>query len=74
MQPGKDFDESVVLNELLVDEQGRFWMAIDRGVYVWAPTSTPNAKKRGRTRMGIKACMFFKTHTSVISGLWGISC
>lgn len=50
----KIFDESVVLNELLVDEQGRFWMAIDRGVYVWTPTSTPKAKKERQNPYGHK--------------------
>lgn len=28
---------SVVLNELLVDAHGNFWMALDRGVYVYYP-------------------------------------
>lgn len=50
----KIFDESVVLNELLVDEQGRFWMAIDRGVYVWAPTSNTHPKEDMKNPYGHK--------------------
>ena len=38
--------ESVVLNELLVDDKGCFWMALDRGVYRMAPQSIAGSKDK----------------------------
>ena len=35
---------SVVLNDLLVDDKGCFWMALDRGVYMMAPQSIAGSK------------------------------
>lgn len=35
---------SVVLNDLLVDDKGCFWMALDRGVYRMAPQSIAGSK------------------------------
>ena len=35
---------SVVLNDLLVDDRGCFWMALDRGVYRMAPQSIAGSK------------------------------
>ena len=37
---------SVVLNELLVDDKGCFWMALDRGVYRMAPQSVAGSKDK----------------------------
>ena len=38
--------ESVVLNELLVDDKGCFWMALDRGVYRMVPQSIAGSKDK----------------------------
>lgn len=37
---------SVVLNDLLVDDEGCFWMALDRGVYRIAPQSIAGSKDK----------------------------
>ena len=37
---------SVVLNDLLVDDKGCFWMALDRGVYMMAPLSIAGSKNK----------------------------
>ena len=37
---------SVVLNDLLVDDKGCFWMALDRGVYMMAPQSIAGSKDK----------------------------
>ena len=37
---------SVVLNDLLVDDKGCFWMALDRGVYMMAPLSIAGSKDK----------------------------
>lgn len=37
---------SVVLNDLLVDDKGCFWMALDRGVYRMAPQSIAGSKDK----------------------------
>lgn len=37
---------SVVLNDLLVDDKGCFWMALDRGVYRIAPQSIAGSKDK----------------------------
>ena len=37
---------SVVLNDLLVDDKGGFWMALDRGVYRMAPQSIAGSKDK----------------------------
>lgn len=37
---------SVVLNDLLVDDKGCFWMALDRGVYRMAPLSVAGSKDK----------------------------
>lgn len=37
---------SVVLNDLLVDDKGCFWMALDRGVYWMAPQSVAGSKDK----------------------------
>ena len=37
---------SVVLNDLLVDDKGCFWMALDRGVYRMAPQSVAGSKDK----------------------------
>ena len=37
---------SVVLNELLVDDKGCFWMALDRGVYRMAPQSVAGSRDK----------------------------
>lgn len=37
---------SVVLNDLLVDDKGCFWMALDRGVYMMAPLSIAGGKDK----------------------------
>lgn len=38
--------ESVVLNDLLVDDKGCFWMALDRGVYMIAHLSIAGSKDK----------------------------
>lgn len=38
--------ESVVLNDLLVDDKGCFWMALDKGVYRMAPQSIAGSKDK----------------------------
>lgn len=37
---------SVVLNDLLVDDKGCFWMALDRGVYRMAPQSVAGSRDK----------------------------
>lgn len=38
--------ESVVLNDLLVDDKGCFWMALDKGVYRMEPQSVAGSKDK----------------------------
>lgn len=40
------FGGSVVLNDLLVDDKGCFWMALDRGVYMMAHLSIAGSKDK----------------------------
>ena len=41
---------NVVLNDLLVDDKGCFWMALDRGVYRMAPQSIAGSKDKRAPR------------------------
>ena len=41
---------NVVLNDLLVDDKGCFWMALDRGVYRMAPQSIAGSKGKAAPR------------------------
>ena len=41
---------NVVLNDLLVDDKGCFWMALDRGVYRMAPQSIADSKNKRAPR------------------------
>ena len=41
---------NVVLNDLLVDDKGCFWMALDRGVYRMAPQSIADSKDKRAPR------------------------
>ena len=44
---------SVVLNDLLVDDKGCFWMALDRGVYMMAYLSIAGSKDKTAYNKGI---------------------
>ena len=44
---------SVVLNDLLVDDKGCFWMALDRGVYMMAHLSIAGSKDKTAYNKGI---------------------
>lgn len=43
---------SVVLNDLLVDDKGYFWMALDRGVYMMAHLSIAGSKDKSAYNKG----------------------
>ena len=51
---------SVLLNELLVDAKGCFWMALDRGVYMLSPSSLAEVKNQADDRSKTKGKYIFK--------------
>ena len=51
---------SVLLNELLVDAKGCFWMALDRGVYMLSPSSLAEVKNQADARLKTKGKYILK--------------